>query len=214
VTVDGGLGDAGLAGDLGSASPSERLAGEDADGGVEHLFATDISGLLTRAGELSLSCEQSLRLYCESPLTIRASGRDAGWYLSGRAGWSARGRGRVRAMLSAEDAALDYCYLTTTGRTTGARARSGSGSDRGRDAVPAGGGDGAQWVRNIRANPAVTVRVGGRRYAARGRPVSPGTDEDATARQLLLEKYQPRYSGDLAGWGRTALPVALDLTPA
>jgi hypothetical protein len=37
-------------------------------------------------------------------------------------------------------------------------------------------------------------------------------DEDATARRLLLEKYGPRYSGDLDDWGRTALPVAIDLS--
>jgi hypothetical protein len=35
--------------------------------------------------------------------------------------------------------------------------------------------------------------------------------EDALARHLLLEKYSPAYSGDLTGWGRTALPVAIDL---
>ena len=38
-------------------------------------------------------------------------------------------------------------------------------------------------------------------------------DEDALARRLLLDKYGPRYSGDLEDWGRTALPVAIDLQP-
>jgi hypothetical protein len=36
-------------------------------------------------------------------------------------------------------------------------------------------------------------------------------DEDALARRLLLEKYSTRYEGDLAEWGRTSLPVAIDL---
>jgi hypothetical protein len=36
-------------------------------------------------------------------------------------------------------------------------------------------------------------------------------EEDAVARRLLLEKYEPAYSGDLSEWGRTALPVAVDL---
>jgi hypothetical protein len=28
---------------------------------------------------------------------------------------------------------------------------------------------------------------------------------------LLLQKYRPRYGGDLDEWGRTALPIAIDL---
>jgi hypothetical protein len=38
-----------------------------------------------------------------------------------------------------------------------------------------------------------------------------GPEEDALARRLLLEKYSPTYEGDLMDWGRTALPVAIDL---
>jgi hypothetical protein len=36
------------------------------------------------------------------------------------------------------------------------------------------------------------------------------SDEDALARRLLVEKYSPRNTG-LSGWGRSSLPVALDL---
>ena len=39
----------------------------------------------------------------------------------------------------------------------------------------------------------------------------PSLNGDALARRLLLEKYEPAYSGDLSEWGRTALPVAVDL---
>jgi hypothetical protein len=35
--------------------------------------------------------------------------------------------------------------------------------------------------------------------------------EDEIARQLLLEKYMPRYSGDLTEWARTAVAVAIEL---
>jgi hypothetical protein len=42
--------------------------------------------------------------------------------------------------------------------------------------------------------------------------VEPGTDEDALARRLVLAKYQTPGGDDLTSWGRTALPVALDLT--
>jgi hypothetical protein len=40
--------------------------------------------------------------------------------------------------------------------------------------------------------------------------LDPGIEE-AAARQLLLEKYRPTSAGDLSGWSRTSLPVAVDL---
>ena len=36
--------------------------------------------------------------------------------------------------------------------------------------------------------------------------------EDALARRLLVEKYAPGYERDLTEWGRTSLPVAVDLS--
>jgi hypothetical protein len=64
-------------------------------------------------------------------------------------------------------------------------------------------------VKNLLADPSVTVRVGDETYSATARVVE-DADEDALARLLLLEKYSPRNSG-LDGWGRSSLPVALDL---
>jgi hypothetical protein len=68
-------------------------------------------------------------------------------------------------------------------------------------------------VRNLRASPAVAVRVGrdGVVRPATARVVDEGTDEDARGRRLLLEKYQSPGSRDLEGWGRSALVVAVDL---
>ncbi len=116
-------------------------------------------------------------------------------------------------MLSEADAALDYCYLTTTGRKTGQprEIEIWFGAQGATLYLLAGGGEGAHWVRNLRASPAVMVHVGERTFPAAGRTVAPASEEDAAARRLLLSKYQPRYSGDLTGWGRTALPVALNL---
>jgi deazaflavin-dependent oxidoreductase (nitroreductase family) len=71
-----------------------------------------------------------------------------------------------------------------------------------------GGGDRSDWVRNLRANPAVTIRIGEERRSAVARVVTE-TNEDALVRRLLVEKYRPRYSGELDGWGRTSLPVAV-----
>ena len=71
-----------------------------------------------------------------------------------------------------------------------------------------GGGDRSDWVRNLQANPAVTIRVGEERRSAVARVIA-DQDEDALARHLLVEKYRPRYSGELAEWGRTSLPIAV-----
>ena len=73
-----------------------------------------------------------------------------------------------------------------------------------------GGGRRSDWVRNIIAQPDVSVRIGDRQFGGRGRIVQ-DAGEDGLARRLLLEKYSPTYSGDLSDWGRTALPIAVDL---
>jgi len=71
-----------------------------------------------------------------------------------------------------------------------------------------GGADRSDWVRNLRANAGVTIRLGTETRAAIARVVTE-PDEDALARRLLVEKYRPRYSGELDEWGRTSLPVAV-----
>jgi hypothetical protein len=68
----------------------------------------------------------------------------------------------------------------------------------------------ADWVRNIMKTPAVSVRIADREFIGAARVVD-DVNEDALARRLLLEKYRPTYSGDLAEWGRTALPMAVDI---
>ncbi len=70
------------------------------------------------------------------------------------------------------------------------------------------GGDRSDWVRNLQATPAVTIRIGEERRSAVARVVAEA-NEDALARRLLVEKYRPRYSGELDEWGRTSLPVAV-----
>jgi deazaflavin-dependent oxidoreductase (nitroreductase family) len=109
-----------------------------------------------------------------------------------------------------------FCYLTTTGRASG-RPHSieiwFALQDRTLYLL-SGGGDRSDWVRNLIRRPQVTVRIG-RRDAAelpgRARTVDPGTPEDELARRLVTDKYQAGYGGDLSGWRRSALPVAVDL---
>lgn len=106
--------------------------------------------------------------------------------------------------------AQDFCYLTTTGRRTGRphEIEIWFGRDGDTLYLLSGGGDRADWVRNGRAHPEVSVRLGESTHAARFRLVE-DTDEDALARRLLVEKY---YGGGSNEWSRTALAVALDLT--
>jgi hypothetical protein len=101
----------------------------------------------------------------------------------------------------ADLASPDYCFLTTTGRRTGSVY------------LLSGGGERSDWVRNIRAEPRVGLRIGDRDMICRAEVVG-DPDEDALARRLLLEKYRPRYRGDLDEWGETALPIAIELPSA
>ena len=72
-----------------------------------------------------------------------------------------------------------------------------------------GGRGDSDWVKNLIADPAVEVRVGDETFAATARVVE-DSYEDALARRLLLEKYSPR-NGGLSGWGKSSMPIALDL---
>jgi len=74
----------------------------------------------------------------------------------------------------------------------------------------AGAGGSSDWVRNLRADPAVTVRVGDHTYDALARVVDDPV-EARTARDLVFAKYQPGNHGDLSSWRESALPVALDV---
>ena len=109
-------------------------------------------------------------------------------------------------------AALDYCHLTTKGRRSGSPHTIEIWFALHGDVVYllAGGSDESDWVKNLRADPTVGLRLGDRDLICRGRLVD-DPEEDALVRRSLLEKYRPRYSGELEEWARTALPVAIDL---
>jgi deazaflavin-dependent oxidoreductase (nitroreductase family) len=108
---------------------------------------------------------------------------------------------------------LSFCYVTTVGRRTG-RAHTIEiwFAAAGRTLyLLAGGRHGADWVRNIKANHHVGVRLADRRYTATARVLDTGTEEDVLARRLLLAKYQQPGAHDLERWGQGALAVAIDL---
>jgi deazaflavin-dependent oxidoreductase (nitroreductase family) len=111
---------------------------------------------------------------------------------------------------------LDYCYLTTTGRHTGRphRIEIWFALSNGVVYLLSGGGDRSDWVRNLTISPDVAIEIDGEQRTRQARVVTDPA-EDATARRLVVDKYVPRYRGDLDEWGRTSLPVAIDWeTPA
>jgi|SRR5215212_1426577 deazaflavin-dependent oxidoreductase (nitroreductase family) len=108
----------------------------------------------------------------------------------------------------------DFCYLTTTGRVTGRPQE----IEIWFSLVPetrtlymlSGGRDRSDWVKNLRRNPEVTVRIAGEEVSGRAREAR-DAEEDELARRLLVEKYESS-PGRLENWRRTALPVAVDLS--
>jgi deazaflavin-dependent oxidoreductase (nitroreductase family) len=118
-----------------------------------------------------------------------------------------------------DQGAAPFCYLTTTGRVSGRPHTIEIWFALAERTLYllSGGGDRSDWVRNLQASPEVSVRIGRRDAPARpgrARVVAAGSEEDALARQLVTDKYQPGYGGDLSGWRRTSLPVAVDLPPS
>jgi deazaflavin-dependent oxidoreductase (nitroreductase family) len=116
-------------------------------------------------------------------------------------------------MIDAELAALDFCYLTTTGRVTGDahRIEIWFAAHPTRDTIYmlSGGRDRSDWVRNLLASPHCSIEIGDRRMVGYARLIE-GGDDDELARTLVHDKYA--HGDDLASWRATALPVAVDLS--
>ena len=106
----------------------------------------------------------------------------------------------------------DFCYLTTRGRVSGRphEIEIWFALDGRTVYLLSGGGDRSDWVRNLLAEPAVTVRLRDMTHAATARVVE-GGDESERGRGLVFEKYQPRYTGGLERWRRESLLVAIDV---
>jgi deazaflavin-dependent oxidoreductase (nitroreductase family) len=108
----------------------------------------------------------------------------------------------------------EYAYLTTRGRRTGRPhtieiwfATVGTSVW-----MIAGGGTSSDWVANLQADPAVTVRIGTRTFPGRARTDPGDAGEAAVARRLLAARYQG-WDEDrpLSEWAVTGLAVAVDL---
>ena len=114
-----------------------------------------------------------------------------------------------------EVAALDFCYITTKGRRSGSPHTIEIWFALRGDTVYllSGGGDGSDWVRNLREHPTVGLRIGDLDVICKGRVVE-DPQEAEVARRAVLEKYSSRSSDELEGWSRVAMPIAIDLPPA
>jgi len=108
-------------------------------------------------------------------------------------------------------ASKPYTYLTTIGRRTGRphRIEIWFAAHNERLYLLSGGRERSDWVRNIQANPRVTVELDDETRAGMAHVLEASTPEDQLARKLLVVKYAATED-DLDEWGRTSLPVVVE----
>ena len=104
-----------------------------------------------------------------------------------------------------------FCYLTTIGRRTG---RSHTieiwfALNNITLYMLSGGREQADWVKNVRKTPLISVRIGTQVFSGHARDVH-DSEEDTLARRIVLAKYAASED-DLDDWAATALPIAVDL---
>ncbi|NOT04671.1 MAG: nitroreductase family deazaflavin-dependent oxidoreductase [Anaerolineales bacterium] len=107
----------------------------------------------------------------------------------------------------------DYCYLTTSGRKSGLprEIEIWFGINGNSLYLLSGGGDESDWVKNLRANPNVAVRIAKHNFSGLARIVSE-EKEETMARHILAGKYQGWKEGkSMSDWGRTALVVGISV---
>jgi len=107
-------------------------------------------------------------------------------------------------MLKREESAdREYLYLTTIGRITGQQREIEIWfvESKGKLYILAEHFHDAQWVKNIKRNPRVRIRLGARQFDATARVLDRERDQESwlTAQRLAREKY---------GWG-DGLPVEI-----
>lgn len=111
------------------------------------------------------------------------------------------------------EADLDFAYLTTIGRKSGLERTIEIWFALEGDTVYllSGGGDSSDWVRNVRMDDRVDVKLGRKTNPGHARLID-DPDEDAKARRMLAAKYQGWTPGKrLSSWARNSLAVAVDL---
>ncbi len=116
-------------------------------------------------------------------------------------------------MTSVADLAdVEFCYLTTTGRASGALHRieiwfvaHAAG------AYLLSNSADADWYRNLVAQPRVVLEIAGERRDTTARPVVATDPANPIVRPAMVAKYQPSYAQeDLREWSDTASLVRVD----
>jgi deazaflavin-dependent oxidoreductase (nitroreductase family) len=120
--------------------------------------------------------------------------------------------------LNGDLARRSVCEIETIGRVSGQPRRIdiwfAADPERDRIYLLSGGRERAHWLRNMRHNPVVRVRIERQWFAGHATEVE-GQHDEGLARRLLAAKYQGWADGEsLSDWARSALPVAIDLRPA
>jgi deazaflavin-dependent oxidoreductase (nitroreductase family) len=117
------------------------------------------------------------------------------------------------AQLFSKLANEDYCYVITTGRVTGKSHEIEIWFGMIGDTIYllSGGGEKSDWVKNMRVQPQVDVRIAKKKFTGQAR-FALDAEEEARARRLLAAKYQGWREGrKLSEWAREALAVAIEL---
>lgn len=119
------------------------------------------------------------------------------------------------AELSDEQVREGNGYLTTTGRVSGKPHEIeiwfAMSDDRRTIYLLSGGGDRADWVKNMDHEPSVTFRILGETYSGTARRVT-GSSDEQPARDGLAGKYYGWTGGPLPNdWSRNSLPMAITL---
>lgn len=107
---------------------------------------------------------------------------------------------------------VEFCYLHTTGRTSGAPHRieiwfiaHDDGAYLLSNSVE------ADWYRNIEAEPRVTLEIASERRETTARPVDASDPANPVVRPAMVAKYQAGYAQeDLREWSETASLVRIE----
>ncbi len=108
----------------------------------------------------------------------------------------------------------EYCYLTTKGHKTGNlhEIEIWFGVDGTSIYLLSGGGGQSHWVKNMLADPNVTVRIAKQTFTGIAQIVK-DEKEEIMVRHMLTGKYQGWKEGQsLSEWGRTAWVVGIELS--
>jgi deazaflavin-dependent oxidoreductase (nitroreductase family) len=107
----------------------------------------------------------------------------------------------------------NYCYLNTKGHKTGNPHEIEIWFGVHGDSIYllSGGGDKSHWVKNLQADPNVSVRIGRQTFTGIACLVK-DEKEELMARHLLTGKYQGWREGqEMSDWGKTAWVVKIEL---